>query len=243
VQHDNLLCTTGDLAHRIGNGLRRIGGRGKYFQDLQRGILKPDAISECAAAINGDSESCACRPLRAFGFLQSNSHSLSDVILSEARRRFKKTTTINGAESKDPEDVYATTPQKGVLTGRVSRELLASAIKKDKLSGSFDYAPLSFETSMVVEALRSGRAERYGIVRRTEKHGIANAKIVSPSKPSQPFPHQQPVNGIQIIARQNLQHGVAVLLVEPERWLVIDSDFKRHIIATGGLQFALSSGH
>ena len=87
MQHNDLLRIGGDPAHRIGNGLGRIGGSGKYFQDLQRGILKPNAVSEGTAAINGDSERDArsCGPLRGRGFWQSNSHSLGIVILSEAR--------------------------------------------------------------------------------------------------------------------------------------------------------------
>ena len=57
----------------------------------------------------------------------------------------------------------------------------------------------------------------------------------------QPFPHQQPINRIQIITRQDFQHGVAVLLVEPERRIVIDSDFKRYVIATSLLQLTLNA--
>jgi hypothetical protein len=47
---------------------------------------------------------------------------LGDVILSETRRESK--TTLNGAESKDPEGVYATTPWKGILNGGEARNLL-----------------------------------------------------------------------------------------------------------------------
>jgi hypothetical protein len=56
VQHNDLVRISCDSVHRIGNGLRGISRRGEYFQDLQRGILKPDTVSKCAAAINGDSK-------------------------------------------------------------------------------------------------------------------------------------------------------------------------------------------
>ena len=75
----------------------------------------------------------------------------------------------------------------------VSTELPESATKTDKSLGSFDYAPLSFETNMVVEALRSGRAERYGIDRRTEKYGIAKTyPSISSSKGHSLFPISSP---------------------------------------------------
>jgi len=116
----------------------------------------------------------------------------------------------------------------------VSTELPESATKTDKSLGSFDYAPLSFETNMVVEALRSGRQKHKVSKKRTDYFFFET---------SQPLPHQQTIDRIQIIAWKNFQHRVAMFLVELERGLVIHSDFKRHIVATGGLQFALGGGH
>src|SRR6201999_3300136 len=48
---------------------------------------------------------------------------------------------------------------------------------------------------------------------------------------SQLLPHLQTVNRIQIIARQYLQYGVAVLLVKLEGRFVVHSNFQGYIIA------------
>jgi len=59
MQHNNILSVSGYLVHSIGDGLGRIGGRGKYLQDTEPGILKPDAVSKGTAAVDGDSERSA----------------------------------------------------------------------------------------------------------------------------------------------------------------------------------------
>src|SRR5437764_6538271 len=72
MQHNHLMRIGCDSFYRIGNGLRGIRGRGENFKDLQCGVVQPDAISEGAAAIDGDSERSACSDKR---FLRSSSHS------------------------------------------------------------------------------------------------------------------------------------------------------------------------
>ena len=67
VEHNYLLRITCDLIHRFRNGLRRIGWRGKYLEDLERRSLKPNTsvkVPPLSMAIlrgvrvdmNGDSE-------------------------------------------------------------------------------------------------------------------------------------------------------------------------------------------
>ena len=91
-----------------------------------------------------------------------------------------------------------------------------SEIKTEAFSGSFNFAPLiSSSEDSACAPLRT--ADRSSIVKRTNH--------TSPKR-SQPFAHQQAVNGIQIISGQDFQYGVSMLLVEPERLLVIHRDLK-----------------
>jgi hypothetical protein len=59
----------------------------------------------------------------------------------------------------------------------------------------------------------------------------------------QPLPHQQAIDGIEIIVRQDFEHRVSMLLVKTERRLVIDRNLKRYVIATGLLQFGFGRRH